>query len=466
MVVPGRRPLGLQARLTVVATALVAAVLMAGAVLLALLLQRTLLGTLEDSARQRAADVAVLVDRGTLPTTVSAAGGTVLVQVVDARGRVVAATPGGDALVPLLSARDRAAVRRGKTRDVPGSRVGVSDTLRVVGTTAGPATDRQTVIVAVSSGEALRSLRAAEIVLAVGVPLLVAGFALVCWLLVGAALRPVEALRRGADEVSRASLTKPLAPAAVATTRLPVPATRDEVARLAETLNDMLDRLAAGGVRQRAFVADAAHELRSPLASIRTQLEVGRAHPQVTDWADTADGVLVDVARLTRLVDDLLLLARLDDARRPVPTAGPLDLRDVAQEAVDPAGRQWPITLTAPSEPVLVSAGADAVRRILENLLSNADRYARAAVALAVTTDGDAALLTVSDDGPGIPAEQRARVFERFTRLESSRDTGSGGSGLGLAIVAQLTASLGGTVELHDAEPGLRVVVRLPRSPH
>ena len=113
-----------------------------------------------------------------------------------------------------------------------------------------------------------------------------------------------------------------------------MPPTRDEVARLAETLNDMLDRLAAGGARQRAFVADAAHELRSPLASIRTQLEVAQAHPEVAAWSETADDVLVDVARLSRLVDDLLLLARLDDDRAAVRRSGPVDLGAVAAAAV------------------------------------------------------------------------------------------------------------------------------------
>ena len=254
-----------------------------------------------------------------------------------------------------------------------------------------------------------------------------------------------------------------------------MPATRDEVARLAVTLNDMLDRLAAGGARQRAFVADAAHELRSPLASIRTQLEVAQAHPDSADWADTADGVLADVARLSRLVDDLLLLARLDDDgadRINAPTRSTsaslvvmAAARPGARVDVRVGGAGSANGAAAAEPPVTVRADEDALVRILDNLLSNADRYAASEVRLDVSEHDGAALLTVSDDGPGIPADQRSRVFERFARLDASRSQESGGSGLGLAIVDQLVQSLGGTVRLEDAEPGLRAVVTLPRRP-
>ena len=450
--VPGpRRRVGVQGRLTGAATALVAVVLVAGAVLLVTVLRHTLLATLDDTARQRAEGVAALVDSGNLPRTVPAAGGTVLVQVVDGQGRVRAASPGGDALVPLLTAPALADVRRGATRRVPGARIGGSDPLRVVGVRAGPG-GGQTVLVAVSGAEAARSLRVVALVLGVGAPLLVGGFGVVCWILVGAALRPVAELRRGAEAVTETGTAA----------RLPVPPTRDEIARLAHTLNDMLDRLAAGGARQRGFVADAAHELRSPLASIRTQLEVARAHPEVAGWAETADDVLVDVSRLSRLVDDLLLLARLDDDRSPVRTSSTVDLGSVAAGSARRPGRRYAVEVGAGAGAVLVRADPDAVARILDNLLSNADRHATSRVVVATGAVDGLGVLTVSDDGPGIPAAARARVFERFTRLDGSRSQGSGGSGLGLAIVRQLVLAQGGTVTLEDAAPGLRVLVQLP----
>jgi signal transduction histidine kinase len=447
-----RGRLGIQGRLTTAATALVALVLVGGAVVLIVALRHTLLSTLDDSARQRARDVATLVDTGNLPNTVPVAGGTVLVQVVDDHDRVRAATPGGDALVPLLSGKALQSARRGVTQEMPGARIGISDELRVVGTAAGSAGDRRTVLVAVSSTEASRSLRVVALVLVIGVPLLVGAFAFVCWFLVGAALRPVAALRRGAGAITGAGTG----------TRLPVPETRDEVARLAETLNDMLDRLAAGGARQRAFVADAAHELRSPLTSIRTQLEVARAHPRDADWAETSEGALVDLERLSRLVDDLLLLARLDDERRPARRPGPVDLRALAAATAARPGSRVDVRLVGSPDPVLTHADEDSMVRVMENLLSNAERHARSCVTVGVDRGERWATLTVSDDGDGIPAADRTRVFERFARLDASRSQDSGGSGLGLAIVRQLVESCGGSVHLEDAEPGLRAVVRVP----
>jgi signal transduction histidine kinase len=448
---PVRRQLGIQARLTIAATTLVAAVLVVSAVGLTLALRHTLLSTLDDSARQRARDVATLVDTKTLPNTIPVTGGTVVIQVVDDRGRVRAATPGGDALVPLVPTAARARVAAGQVTSVPGARLGIADSLRVLGTSAGPPGDRVTVLVAVSSSEATRSVRTVGIVLLVAVPLLVIAFAGACWFLVGAALRPVAALRTGAGALTGTDSGE----------RLPVPPTRDEVARLATTLNDLLDRLAAGGARQRAFVADAAHELRSPLASMRTQLEVARAHPEQADWDDTAEGVLLDVERLSRLVDDLLLLARLDDARQ-VRSRGPVDLCAVAASVAERAVSRVPVRVEAADGPVLALADEDAVVRVLANLLGNADRHAAGHIAIGVRRDGERAVVTVSDDGPGIPEADRARVFERFARLDESRSVDSGGTGLGLPIVRQLLLANDGTIRLEEAGPGLRAVVSLP----
>ncbi|MDQ1640692.1 MAG: hypothetical protein QOJ90_43 [Actinomycetota bacterium] len=451
---PGRRRVGVQGRLTLAATGLVAVVLVIGALGLLLSLRYALLSTLDDSARQRARDVATLVDNRTLPRSVPVAGGTVLVQVVDNQGRVRAASPGGDALVPVLSGGALADARRGKTQIVPGSRIGVEDTLRVVATVAGPTSDRQTVLVAVSSTEAAHSLRIVTWVFGIGVPLLVAAFSAACWFLVGAALRPVASLRRGASEITEAG----------ATTRLTVPPTRDEVARLAGTLNDMLDRLAAGSARNRAFVADAAHELRSPLASMRTQLEVGRAHPRHAEWDEISAGVLEDLQRLTRLVDDLLVLARLDDGHGAAKNARTTDLRAVATAGVTRMALRNKVHLVPPDDPVLALVDPDAAARVIDNLLSNADRHATSLITVEVRDGHGWAVLSVSDDGPGIPVGERDRVFQRFTRLDESRSQYSGGSGLGLAIVHQVMRSAGGSIVLEDAGPGLRAVVTLPKA--
>ena len=273
----------LRARLTVFATALLGVGIAAGAVLLVITGSRTLQAAVDAGALQSAREVGALVDSNRLPDPVPEGGeGTAAIQVVDAQNRVVAASTGTDRLVPVLRPAEIAAVRSGERLVVPGSRLGLSGPLRVVGVPAGPAYYPQTVIVAVDFGGARSGTRVLLIGLAIGAPLLLAVVALAMWWVTGRALRPVEQLRRGALAISGPG-------------RLPVPPAQDEIRRLAETLNDMLARLDAAGARQRAFVSDAAHELRSPLASARTQLEVAAAVDAGTPAAELAGDVLVDV---------------------------------------------------------------------------------------------------------------------------------------------------------------------------
>ncbi|HMG31699.1 MAG TPA: ATP-binding protein [Jiangellaceae bacterium] len=445
--------LSLRARLTVVATALVALALLAGTVLLLVALQRSLVAALDESARQRARDVAALVDSRQLPDPIPVAAGTPLVQVVDSEDRVRAASPGGDRLVPILLPDDVAAVRDGAVRTVDGARLGLSGQLRVVGEPAG-ADDPQTVLVAMSLTEVEGSLQVVRTAMLVGAPVLVAGFAVVCWLLVGSALRPVAALRRGAEEITSAQ----------AAGRLPVPEAHDEVRRLSITLNGMLDRLERSGMRQRSFVADAAHELRSPLTAIRTQLEVARAHPDDADWEQTATDALTDVHRLSRLVDDLLVLARVEDGST-LRTREQVDLVEVVDGTLARTVSDASIRRVG-DDHVVVSGDVDALTRIVANLVDNAARHARAEVTVDVRGGpGDGVTLTVADDGPGITAAARDSVFERFTRLDEARSRDAGGTGLGLPIVRELVRAHGGDVRLEDNGPGVRAVVRLPPTP-
>jgi len=239
-----------------------------------------------------------------------------------------------------------------------------------------------------------------------------------------------------------------------------VPPGRDEIHRLAVTLNTMLDRLEAARARQREFVADAAHELRSPLANMRTQLEVARHLGPAADWPAVGEDLLADTKRLGRLVDDLLLLARADAA--PVPTRhDPVDLAAVARDVAARFGE--PVRVVGDG-PVWTVGDEDELRRVVSNLVDNAVRYAATGVEVGVGRDGATAVLTVTDDGPGIPVADRARVFERFVRLDPARsrlrrtdDAGwtpdSGGAGLGLPIVRELVRRHGGTVTLADALP-------------
>ena len=436
----------LRARLTVVATALLGLGIAAGAALLVFTGSRSLQAAVDAGALQSAREVAALVDADRLPDPVPAGGeGTAAIQVVDARGRVRAASVGTDRLVPMLRPAELTAARSGARLVISGTRLGLGGPLRIVAVPAGPAGDPQTVVVAVDFGGATSGARVLLVGLAVGAPLLLVTVGVATWLVTGRALRPVEELRRGAAALRGGS------------GRLPLPPAQDEIHRLAETLNDMLARLETAGARQRAFVSDAAHELRSPLASARTQLEVAAAVDAGTPAGELATDVLLAVERLGRLVDDLLLLARLDEApRRP---AEPVDLVALATEVVGRyAAARVAVSLDPCDSDCVVRADPGAVRRVLTNLVDNAVRHARSAVRVSVGPG----LLTVTDDGPGIPAADRERVFDRFTRLDAARGRDQGGAGLGLAIVRQLVTAHGGTETLSDAGPGLVATVRFP----
>lgn len=273
-------------------------------------------------------------------------------------------------------------------------------------------------------------------VMLIGFPLLLAVVAWVTWLVTRRALRPVEGIRR---EMAAITASEDLA------RRVPVPGTHDEVARLATTTNETLAALESSVERQRGFVADASHELRSPIASLRTQLEVAAAHPELLDL----DGAVADTVRLQRLAADLLLLARLDAGERPADAR--VDLAALAREAAE--GRAG--VRVRGDEGVVSAAGSRGqLGRVLANLLDNAERHARSVVEVSVRWDGDTALVAVTDDGEGVPAADRERIFERFVRLDDARSRDDGGAGLGLAIARDVAVRHGGTLTVHDAPAG------------
>ncbi|MCX4765032.1 HAMP domain-containing histidine kinase [Streptomyces sp. NBC_01275] len=293
------------------------------------------------------------------------------------------------------------------------------------------------------------AVRTALTVLLVGFPLLLAVVAGVTWLVTRRALRPVEGIRR---EMAAITASADLA------RRVPEPDAHDEVARLARTTNETLAALETSVERQRRFVADASHELRSPIASLRTQLEVGAAHPELLDVA----GAVEDTVRLQNLAADLLLLARLDAGERPAD--GTVELTALARAAA--AGRPDVTVVVEAAVEVEAgeTAGAGAVvevagsrgqlGRVLANLLDNAQRHARSAVAVTVRREGEWAVVEVADDGDGVPEADRERVFERFVRLDDARSRDDGGAGLGLAIARDVTVRHGGTLTLRRTPAG------------
>lgn len=450
---PSRQGLSLRARLLALGIAGVALALALGSLVLYAVLTVTVNRTLDDNAFASAEAVSAMVSANTVPDPLPVSGSQ-LVQVVDRSGAVVSASVSADRLTPLLRSPELTKALAGERISIPGARAGLSGTLRAIAMPAGPPSAANSVIVAVPVNDIEQAQRVLRNTLLVAYPPLVVIMALIAWQVIGGALQPVETLRSGAARISGSDQDG----------RLEVPRATDEIRALALTLNDMLDRLAAARGRQRAFVADAAHELRSPLASMRTQLEVAQ---HLGEGGELAADLLVDVVRLSTLVEDLLLLARSGiDASHP-PARESLDVRALlVKTASRYAGARVPVSV-ADGPAVFASASSIELQRVLANLVDNAVRHAGSRVVLEVRAEGGRAVLTVVDDGPGIPAGERERVFERFARLDDARDRDAGGTGLGLAIVRELLRRSNGSISLQDnpSGPGLSATVHLPRNP-
>ena len=445
------RGLSLRARLLAVGVAGVALALALGSVVLYAVLTVTVNRAVDDDAFASAQVVAAMVDANTVPDPLPVSGSQV-VQVVDGSGAVVSGSAGADRLTPLLRPPELAKALAGERISVPGSRAGLAGNLRAVAVQAGPESATRSIIVAAPVGDIEQSQRVLRNSLLIAYPPLVLIMALISWRVIGWTLRPVETLRSGAARISGSDHDE----------RLAVPESADEIRALALTLNDMLDRLAAARGRQRAFVADAAHELRSPLASMRTQLEVAQ---HLGEGGELASDLLADLARLSALVEDLLLLARAGADAGPPSVRETVDVRALLVAMANRyAGERVTVSVTA-GPAVYASVSPEELRRVLVNLVENAVRHAASAVVLSVRAEGGHAVLTVVDDGPGIPAGERERVFERFARLDDARDRDAGGTGLGLPIVRELLRRGDGSISLQDnpSGPGLAAIVRLPR---
>jgi len=476
---------GLRARVTLTAALGLIVAFTVADLLLFNALRVSLTRSVDDSARSGAVEVQALIDANRLPTPVPVPA-DITIQVLNSSGAITNVSADADRLVPIVSVgRARGLAAGNGAMLVRGAPLDMPALLRVV---VVPAKDGQLVVAAAPFSEASGSLSVVARALVIFTPVVFLAFTGAIWLVTGSTLRPIGALRRGAARVTATAVPSDL----------PVPEARDEVRSLAVTLNDMLSRLAEAQQRQRALVSDTAHELRSPIASIRTQLEVALDFPDTQDWETTARDVHADVLRLARLAEDLLLLARLDEqagqagagsrsgdgAQRGIP----VDLAELSRSVVCRyADGRVPVTASVLETPVSEASESDGsvvvagdwarLDRLLVNLVDNAVRYAKSSVVVSVTRDGTWAELAVTDDGPGIPAANRERAFGRFARLDDARSREgdeAGGAGLGLAIVRATAQAYGGTAVLEAAAApsptgdgpgpvtGLRAVVRLP----
>ncbi|WP_458315859.1 ATP-binding protein [Mycolicibacterium brisbanense] len=368
----------------------------------------------------------------------------VAVQIADAAGVVVQRSDSAPK-EPLVPLQDR------------GSRVGVlspdDDDVRVSTITV-PSRAGGSYTVLVGGGIEPIELMMSTVaqMLAITAPIVALVAAIVTYLLVRRSLRSVETIRSRVSEISASDLAE----------RVPVGRRTDEISALAVTMNEMLARVEAGHNAQRRFVGDASHELRSPLATVVSALEIGVSHPDVLDRTLLTTALLPEARRMQSLVENLLLLARADEHGLPLHRTE-VDLDDLANAEVARLKRETPLKITAHLCAVKVLADPDAVTRMLRNLADNAARHAAGEVAIMVAEEAGCASLQVADDGPGIPVIQREKVFERFVRLDADRSRRGGGTGLGLAIVAELVAAHDGTVSIGDRDGGGTVVtVQLP----
>ena len=445
------RSRSVRSRTTLVAITAVSVALVIGALSLITILRISLRNGVDRAAKSRAQDVAALIRSGALPPRLAFPGQeTTLIQVVDAQGKVIATSANFDG-EPAVS--NRAGSDPPVLFSVRATPIEENQRFRVaalsVASTEGPVT----IYAGETTDRADDTVAMIALVLIVGTPVLVAIVGFVTWRNAGRALEPVHRIIAEVDAISEGETHARIAP----------PGTDDEIGELATTMNAMLDRLDRFTARQRRFTGDASHELRSPLASLRTQLEVAVAHPAGVEIAVIGAELLADVERLERLASGLLELARLDQA---AVQHAPTDVREVIDDVLvsTASTRTIPCTSKVPSEPVIVSGDRRQLDRMLRNLLENAERFARASIELDLRVVGERCTLDVVNDGPAIAVADRQRVFERFTRLDDSRNQDHGGAGLGLAIVSEIVHAHHGTIEVLNppAAPGVRFSVELP----
>ncbi len=420
-----------------------------------LVLYHTLRASTQQAAQARAgqlveqlqSDTPADLDPGLLGTD----GQVGVIQILDGRGAVVAASVGAP-LTPLISetVAPRTSVFLGRVKTAAddgdywmSARGGL--------TPGGPVT----VVVGGAREPVETTLATVAVLLGVSGPVLVVLVAWATYVLIGGALRPVERIRARVATISTEQLDE----------RVPVPPTGDEIAHLAETMNEMLARLQAGHAAQRRFISDASHELRSPLATISTALELAHNHPDMLDTALIDESLIPEAQRMRDLIEDLLLLARADEHQLPG-RINDVDLDDIVE--VESTRQQGSSDVSVQSFVTATRVTGDArqLARMVRNLVDNAARHASTSVEMHCGVRGSTAVLTIADDGPGIPHEQRTRVFHRFVRLDASRARDAGGSGLGLAIVAEIVAAHHGTVQIGDRDGGgACITVILPANP-
>jgi signal transduction histidine kinase len=410
---------------------------------LLLVLYRSLESTAQNAAAARADQISTQLrtdsPRDVDPSLLVTDSQIGAVQIVDVAGTVLAASNGAPrsplTTAPLSAGQSRSV---GRVED-PGGEFDYWVSARATAVPGGSVTilvgaDREPVESVVTRVGAL---------LAFGSPIIIALVVVGTYRLVGAALRPVEAIRAQVASISSTDLAQ----------RVPVPGTRDEVAYLASTMNAMLARLEHGRATQHRLVSDASHELRSPLSTITTALELAAGRPELLDNELIDESLLPEARRMRQLIEDLLLLARSDEDAMEL-RHDDVDIDDLLLAEASRLRGMASVDTVTHIEACRTVGDRAALARVIRNLVDNAVRHAASTITMDCHAESGRAVIIIGDDGPGIPAEDRARVFGRFVRLDPTRTRSSGGSGLGLSIVEQIVRSHDGTVAVSDAAAG------------
>ena len=442
--------LSLRVKATLVGVALFAVLLTGGALLLVSTVENRLTAAADQLSRSRVEDLRHLAQAGDLPTVISNVSDNGMAQVVDQHGRVLAASAN---ILGRPAVAHLADTRTPRRRTFAGPDDHETETYRVWYASGPGIHDRVTVYV----GDSLESTHEAPAALrrslGIGLPFVVLALGVVIWAVIGRTLARLDRIRAEVDRISEENLDVRVAGDGV----------DDEVGRLTATMNAMLGRLDAAAQRQRDFVADVSHDLQSPLAAQRVALEVALAHPDGVDPDALRDEVLGSTTQMERMVRDLLVLASLDAGAEAQPRLIDLD-ELVLEEATRARAGARVLIDTSKVSGAPAYADPDDVRRIVRNLLDNAQTHAQSRVELIVSGEAGQARLDVVDDGPGVAPDQRDLVFDRFRRGDTARHQ-DGGSGLGLAIGRSLAERGGGTLELIDRPSGACLRLLLPVPP-
>ncbi|MEO6200536.1 MAG: HAMP domain-containing sensor histidine kinase [Cryobacterium sp.] len=441
--------------MTLTASSVVALMLLASGITLVVLLHQSLIASLDAVATERARTVASLAVGGGLGQTVANTGSeSSLVQIVDSSNSVVAATSNIDGEEPIVAHPPSGGVATVLSFD----QLPVGDgRFRVIAEPVRLPDGRGWVYVATSTVQVDAAVRNLAALFGVGLPLVLVIVVWALWRAVGQVIRPVDAIRRRASVIGGEDLSQ----------RVPVPESSDEIASLAVTMNEMLERLEQAALRQRQFVGDASHELRSPLAALQVQVEVALAHPDDPGTPLVLGSVHGQVVRMSALIDDLLFLARSAEGA-PRGGTGLVDLDDLVLAELHRLREFGGLAVELDGVRAARVEGSERdLARLLRNLGDNARDHARSLVSIRLTTTEGWAEFSVTDDGDGIRKEDRDRVFERFTRLDDarSRTVRGGGAGVGLSIVRQIVRDHQGTITVEDrsnGEAGAVFLVRLP----